>query len=144
MTRSQVPEYFIRIFLSDLNTDGLTSRQKGKAGYRGAINSWGLDRIKDHLRDLAQGTVESKDYTTKGYLLQGSIRFNGLKIQLVAFGMKELQSARFKRVPGDWLPNDRLTSIVAGVDYFLMEIRNIVKPKEDVMRFWPQEGCDPE
>ncbi|KAF8947755.1 hypothetical protein BGZ47_007997 [Haplosporangium gracile] len=144
MSFRMVPGYLIRIFLSDLNTDGLTSRQKGKAGYRGAIKSWSLNRIKDYLRDLAQGIVKPKDHTTKGYLLQGSIHSDGLEIQLVAFKMKELQSARFKRVPGDWLPNDRLTSIVSGVDYFLTGIRNVVKTKEVVMRFWPQEGCDPE
>ncbi|KAF9149755.1 hypothetical protein BG015_008431 [Linnemannia schmuckeri] len=67
-----------------------------KARYRGTIKSWSLDRIKDHLRGLAQGAIKPKDYTTKGYLLQGSIRFDGLEIQLVAFKM-ELQSARFKR-----------------------------------------------
>ncbi|KAF8927589.1 hypothetical protein BGZ47_002061, partial [Haplosporangium gracile] len=94
---SQVPEYLIRIFLSDLNTDGLMSRQKGKAEYKGAIKPWSLNRIKDHLRDLAQGTVKPEYYTIKGYLLQSSIRSDGLKIQLVVFKMKELQSARFKR-----------------------------------------------
>ncbi|KAF9136546.1 hypothetical protein BG015_003094 [Linnemannia schmuckeri] len=96
--RATIPD---QILLSDLNTDGLSSRQKGKAEYRGKIKFWGMDRIKNLHQAIAQGTVQPKDYTAKGYLLQGSIRSDGLETQLVAYKLKELQSARFKRLPAD-------------------------------------------
>jgi hypothetical protein len=85
------PGYLIRSFLSNLDTEGLTSRMKDKAGYRGAIKPWSADNIKDHLRSLGEFTVKPKDYSTQGYLLQGSIRCDGLEIQLIAYKLKGLQ-----------------------------------------------------
>ncbi|KAG0318699.1 pre-mRNA-splicing factor cwc22 [Linnemannia gamsii] len=67
-----------------------------------------------------------------------------LEIQFIAYKLKELQSAGFKRVPDDWLPQNRLISTVAGVNYFLTEIRKVVRTKVDVMRLWPQDDCGPD
>jgi hypothetical protein len=57
---------------------------KGKVGYKGAIKPWSADNIKDHLISLGEFTVKPKDCTTQGYLFQGSIRCDGLEIQLIA------------------------------------------------------------
>ncbi|KAI8598729.1 hypothetical protein EDD21DRAFT_356106 [Dissophora ornata] len=54
--------------------------------------------------------------------------------------MKELQSVRYKRLPENVLP-PQITSTVGGVDYFLTEVRNVVKTQQDIAGFW---GCAPE
>ncbi|KAF8949579.1 hypothetical protein BGZ46_005088 [Entomortierella lignicola] len=86
---SKEPEYLIKRLISDVAKEGLTKRQRGKAGVKAA----------------------------------------------------ELQSVRCKRLPDDLFP-PRITTTIGGTDYFLIEIRNIVKTKEDVTRLWP--NCKPE
>ncbi|KAF9560549.1 hypothetical protein EC968_006119 [Mortierella alpina] len=54
--------------------------------------------------------------------------------------MKELQVARFKKIPEERLP-PRINSTVAGVDYYLSEMRNVIKTPEDVARLF--DGCPP-
>jgi len=70
--------------------------------------------------------------------LRGSLKTDDHRIQLLAFKMRELQYARYKRFPEQRLPS-RLTSTVAGVDCYLTEIRNLVKSSQDVSDIW---GCD--
>ncbi|KAK3844875.1 MAG: hypothetical protein J3R72DRAFT_57815 [Linnemannia gamsii] len=59
--------------------------------------------------------------------------------QLIAFKLNELHSVKYRQLPADRLPN-RLTSTVAGTDYFLTEIRNVVSTPQDIVDLW---GCDP-
>ncbi|KAG0262509.1 hypothetical protein BG011_010092 [Mortierella polycephala] len=61
-------------------------------------------------------------------------------VQLSAFKLKELQSVRYRRLPETVLP-PKITSTAGGVDYFLVEIRNVVKTKQDAGDLW---GCEPE
>ena len=85
--------------------------------------------------------MDPSTYTTKGYLLQGSIRADGDFVHLLAFKLKELQCVRFKRLPEDRLP-DRITSTIGGVDHYLREIHNVATTKEDVMKYW--QRCPPD
>ncbi|KAG0007591.1 hypothetical protein BGZ82_005274, partial [Podila clonocystis] len=71
------------------------------------------------------------------YLLRGSIKTDGHKVQLLAFKLRELQSVRYRRYPEAKLP-PRLQSTVGGVDYYLSEIRNIIRSPEDIVRIF---GC---
>ncbi|KAF9119758.1 hypothetical protein BG015_006238, partial [Linnemannia schmuckeri] len=75
------------------------------------------------------------------YVLRGSLKTDGFRIQLLAFKLRELQDVRFRRIAEDRLPS-RLTSTVGGVDYFLPEIRNVITCKDDVAKYWP--GVQPE
>jgi hypothetical protein len=59
-------------------------------------------------------------------LPRGSIRCDGFRIQVLAFKIRERQDARFMRLPEEDLP-PRLTTTVAGGDYFLPEIRNVIR-----------------
>ncbi|OAQ28175.1 hypothetical protein K457DRAFT_587467 [Linnemannia elongata AG-77] len=139
--RDQEPGFVIKSLLCDVAPVGLTSRQRGKAGYRAAIKLMTIPEIKDHLSTIRQPDFDPGSYATKGYLLRGSIRTNGFSIQLAAFKLKELQAVRYRRFPEDRLPS-RLTTTVGGLDYYLMEIRNIARTKEDVMELWP--NCAPD
>ena len=135
------PGYIIKRFLCNVAPEGLSVRQRGKAGYRGAVQLMSLEQIKGHIENIRRPDFEPMDYTTKGYLLRGSIRTNGFDLQLLGFKLKELQCVRFRRLPEAKLP-PRLTSTVGGTDYYLQEIRNVAGTKEDVSRLWPD--CPPE
>ncbi|KAF9109949.1 hypothetical protein BGX30_008189, partial [Mortierella sp. GBA39] len=139
--RDREPGFVIKSLLSDVAPDGLTSRQKGKVGYRAAVKLMTISEIKDHLLTIHQPAFDPRTYATKGYVLRGSIRTNGFSIQLAAFKLRELQAVRFRRLPEDRLP-PRLTTTVGGLDYYLTEIRNIVRTKEDVAQLWP--NCAPD
>ncbi|KAF9130388.1 hypothetical protein BGX30_013544, partial [Mortierella sp. GBA39] len=97
--------------------------------------------IKDNLSTIRQPAFDPRTYATKGYVLRGSIRTNGFSVQLAAFKLKELQAVWFRRLPEDRLPY-RLTTTVGGLDYYLTEIRNVVRTKGDVAQLWP--NCAPD
>ncbi|KAF9537113.1 hypothetical protein EC957_008805, partial [Mortierella hygrophila] len=139
--RDREPGFVIKSLLSDVAPVGLTSRQKGKVGYRAAVKLMTISEIKDNLLTIRQPAFDPRTYATKGYVLRGSIRTNGFSIQLAAFKLRELQAARFRRLPEDRLP-PRLTTRVGGLDYYLTEMRNIVRTKEDVAQLWP--NCAPD
>ncbi|KAF9360003.1 hypothetical protein BGX26_010840 [Mortierella sp. AD094] len=133
------PGFFIKRLLADVTLENLTVRQRGKAGYRGAIKLDSIDEIKSHLRPLKEKSFDPYRYNEKGYALHGSVRTDGYKLQLLAFKLKELQYVRYRRLP-ETKPPPRLTSTVGGVDYYLSEIQNIIKTEDDVSRLWPH--CD--
>lgn len=135
------PGFLIKMLLAEVGPKDLTSRQRGKAGYRGAIKLNTLEEIRDHLRPLREGSLDPGDYNSKGYALRGSIRTDGFQIQLLGFKIRELQRCRFKRAGSYPLP-PRLTSTVGGLDYYLTEIRNIAETPADVARLWPH--CPPD
>ncbi|KAF9969701.1 hypothetical protein BGZ75_002690, partial [Mortierella antarctica] len=95
-----------------------------------------LRQIKDHLEPLRQPDFDPANYNEKGYVLRGSVRTDGFRLQLLGFKIKELQSVRYRRLSERVLP-ERVTSTVGGVDYYLSEVRNIIRTKEDVARLWP-------
>ncbi|KAI1299057.1 hypothetical protein EDD11_006571, partial [Mortierella claussenii] len=100
-----------------------------------------LRKMRAHLQDLCQKNFDPKTYATNGYLLRGSIRTDGFRLQVLAFKLNELNCVKYRRLPSERLP-DRITSTLAGNDYYLTEVRNVVKSKEDVTRLWG-DGVDP-
>ena len=92
----------------------------------------GQQNVNDHYPD------EPDSYRIrdgKANYLQDSIRTNGLRINLIAFKL-ELSCAKFKRLAEDKLPS-QYESIPGGVGHYLIEIRNVVRSKEDVVMLWP-------
>ncbi|KAG0246850.1 hypothetical protein BG011_002316, partial [Mortierella polycephala] len=132
----KTPGFLIKNFVADVAPQGLTSRQKKKAGHRAAIKLWSLDQIRAHLEIVKSEWLDPVAYAQKGYVLRGSVRTDGFRVQLLAFKLRELQDVRYRRMDESRLPS-RLTSTVGGVDYYLTEIRNAIASKEDVERLWP-------
>ncbi|KAG0221137.1 hypothetical protein BGW41_007177, partial [Actinomortierella wolfii] len=137
------PGTLLKKFLADVDLDGkgLTSRQKGKAGYAAAIKLLSIEQIHQHINTIRHKDFDPRTYCQKGYQLLGSFKTDGHRLQLLAYKLKELLSVRYKRYKEDILPN-RLQSTVAGVDYFMTEIRNVVKVPQDVKNLlgcWPHE-----
>ncbi|KAF9103742.1 hypothetical protein BGX30_009127, partial [Mortierella sp. GBA39] len=88
------------------------------------------EEMRSHLRRIRQDDFRPKEYTEKGYVLRGSFRTDGFRIQVLGFKMKELHSVKFRQLPLEKLPL-RLTSTIGGTDYYLTEIRNVVSTKQD-------------
>ncbi|KAK3822858.1 MAG: hypothetical protein J3Q66DRAFT_437301 [Benniella sp.] len=105
--------------------------------HKGAVRLLSLAEIQQHVTDVRHGSPRT--YDAKGYVLRGSFRTDGHRFLLLSFKLKELNSAKYKRLPENQLP-PRITSTVAGVDYYLTEIRNVVKSYQDVADLW---DCDP-
>ncbi|KAG0272087.1 hypothetical protein BGZ96_005467, partial [Linnemannia gamsii] len=136
----------------------MTSRQRKKAGHRAAVKLRSLDDIRSHLElvkspllDVTNSQPDAPNdysasapnvspavtrYKEKGYILRGSIRTDGFRVQLLAFKLRELQDVRYRRWKIDRLP-PTLTSTVGGTNYYLTEIRNIITCKEDLHKYWP-------
>ena len=131
--------------LTKLITDAGLGRQKrrmpgiGKSFNNLAMPST-LDEIREHLESIKGKDFDPRTYNKRGYCLLGSIKTDGFRLQLTAFKLKELLSVRYRRLPAGVLP-PRITSTVGGVDYYLTEVRNIIKTKQDVSDLW---GCEPE
>lgn len=133
--------YLIKKLMADLNLEKLSKWKRGKAGYKGAIKLNSINEIRNHLYLLKEKmTFDPHQYSQKGYALHGSVRTDGHRLQLLAFKLKELQSVWYRQLPETKLP-PWLTLTVGGIDYYLTEIRNIIKTKEDVSRLWPH--CNP-
>ncbi|KAK5828979.1 hypothetical protein F5H01DRAFT_12584 [Linnemannia elongata] len=133
------PGFIIKNFVCDIDPTGLSNRQRRKTGHRAAINLRSLSEIQDHLQFVER--TKPKDYHQKGYIPHGSLRTDGFRLQLTAFKLRERQDARFRRLPEDDLP-PRLTTTVAGSDYYLSEIRNVIQSKEDIAKLWPGKNVD--
>ncbi|KAG9061132.1 hypothetical protein KI688_007762 [Linnemannia hyalina] len=133
------PGFIIKHFVCDIDPTGLSNRQKRKTGHRAAINLRSLSGIRDHLQFVEQ--TKPKDYHQKGYIPHGSIRTDGFRVQILAFKLRERRDARFRRLPEDDLP-PRLTTTVAGSDYYLPEIRNVITCKDNIDKLWPGKNID--
>ncbi|KAF8924165.1 hypothetical protein BGZ58_002101 [Dissophora ornata] len=125
------PGIIIKQFIADVAPQVRTSRQRRKVGHRGAVKLLTLEHIKSYLTAVQDEWVDPTNYATKGYILRGSIRTDGFRVQLPAFKLRELQLARFNRLETAKLP-PKLTSTVGGTDYYLQEIRKVISCKEDV------------
>jgi len=130
------PGVIIQNFVCAVASQGLTSRQRKKAGHRAAVKMFSLDEIRSHLDVVKSPLLVPARYKERGYVLRGSIRTDGFRVQLLGFKLRELQDVRYRRLDESRLPS-RLTSTVGGVDYYLQEIRNVITSKEDVERLWP-------
>ncbi|KAK3830856.1 MAG: hypothetical protein JOS17DRAFT_150734 [Linnemannia elongata] len=135
------PGIIIKQFIADVAPQVKTSRQRRKAGHRGAVKLLTLEQIKAHLTAVQDEFVDPINYATKGYILRGSIRTDGFRLQLPAFKLRELQSVRYCRLNPAKLP-PKLTSTAGGTDYYLKEIRHVITCKEDVEKLWPGVPVD--
>ncbi|KAG9063257.1 hypothetical protein KI688_004861 [Linnemannia hyalina] len=126
------PGYIIKHFVCDVAPHGLTSRQRKKAGHRAAIRLLPLNEIGAHLDVVKDKHLDPSQYKEREYLLRGSIRADGFRVQLLAFKLRELQDVRYRRLPENRLP-PRLTSTVGGTDYYLQEIRHLITSKDDIV-----------
>ncbi|KAG0295653.1 hypothetical protein BGZ98_001276, partial [Dissophora globulifera] len=130
----------IEELITVIDPQGLTPRQKGKAGYSAAIRVKSLQQLRDQVNVLRQPGFDPRDYSDKGYVLRGSIRTNGFRFSLLAFKIRELQSVRYQRYPAHLLPS-RLLSTTGGTDSFLTEVRNVIRNQQDIQNLF---GCPPD
>lgn len=130
------PGYVIKQFICDVAPQGLTNRQRKMVGHRAAVRLLSLNEIGAHLDVVKDKNLDPSQYKERGYVLRGSIRTNGFRVQLIAFKLRELQDVRYRRLPENRLPC-RLTSTVGGTDYYLKEIRNLLTSQVDIARLWP-------
>ncbi|KAF9141933.1 hypothetical protein BGX30_003742 [Mortierella sp. GBA39] len=86
------------------------------------------DEMKCHLQNIRADDFEPASYTEKGYVLRGSIRTDGFRLQVLAFKLNELHSVKYRRLPAEKL-HCRLTSTVGDTDYILTDIRDVVSTK---------------
>ncbi|KAF8945173.1 hypothetical protein BGZ47_003134 [Haplosporangium gracile] len=135
------PGVIIKQFIADVAPQVKTSRQRRKAGHRGAVKLLTLEQIKSHLTAVQDKWVDPINYATKGYVLRGSIRMDGFRLQVPAYKLRELQSVRYRRLEPAKLP-PKLTSTVGGIDYYLQEIRHVIACEEDVEKLWPDVPVD--
>ncbi|KAG0246764.1 hypothetical protein BG011_002337, partial [Mortierella polycephala] len=135
---ARTPGLLITSLLTDIGRYSADQRKKLK-NYSRSTFLMSLDEMKSHLQNIRDDNFEPTSYTEKGYVLRGSIRTDGFRLQVLAFKLNELHSVKYRRLPAEKLPS-RLTSTVGGTDHFLTEIRNIVSTKQDVTQLW---GCDP-
>ncbi|KAF9125383.1 hypothetical protein BGW39_007435 [Mortierella sp. 14UC] len=105
------PGFIIKHFLCDVAPQGLTSRERKKAGHRAAVKLLSLNEIGAHLDVVKDKCLDPSQYQERGYVLRGSIRTDGFRVQLLAFKLRELQDVRYRRLPENRLP-PRLTSTV--------------------------------
>jgi hypothetical protein len=131
----QGPGYLLTRLVSSVGRGA----RRGATGYMRQTATMTLDQIREDYATIRAAGFEPSEYSPHGYCLYGSIRTNGLCLQLLAYKMKELLAVKYKRLPESVLP-ERLTSTIHGTGDFLTEIRKVVRSQEDVTRLW---GCDP-
>ncbi|KAG0346950.1 hypothetical protein BGZ54_005064, partial [Gamsiella multidivaricata] len=134
------PGFLIKNFVADIDPKGLKARQKRRAGRRAKIKLRSLKKLKKHLQQLEEPGFQTRDYVENGYISRGSLMTDGLGLYLSVFKLKELQSVRYRRLPDDRLPL-RIVSTAGGTDYYLQEIRNVIRTEEDIEQLWP--GVNP-
>ncbi|KAF9944029.1 hypothetical protein BGZ72_002884, partial [Mortierella alpina] len=126
--------------------------RKGPRNYQEATRTMEIAQLKAHVEVLGDDNFNVTQYMNQfsnpssspkpyPYVLRGFVRTDGFRLQVLAYKLKELQAARFKRLPDERLP-PRINSTVAGVDYYLTEMRNVIKTPEDVARLF--DGCPPD
>ncbi|KAF9347335.1 hypothetical protein BGX34_003229 [Mortierella sp. NVP85] len=97
------------------------------------------EKMRRHLQNIQCPDFDPKNYKDRSYMHRGSIHTDGFRLQLIAFKFKELDSVRYRILCVDVLPL-QINSTTDGVDYFLTEIRNVVKtpktqPVIDIVRY---------
>ncbi|KAF8916557.1 hypothetical protein BGZ58_005260, partial [Dissophora ornata] len=126
-----------------LSNVGRNEPRKGPRDYKDSTCMMDLSEMREHIQNIRRADFDPMTplmHKKCRYVLRGSIRTDGFRLQLLAFKLKELQSVRYRRLPQNVLPL-LSTSTVGGVDYHLSEVRNIVKTPQDVANLW---GCAPD
>ncbi|KAF9201869.1 hypothetical protein BGZ59_002472, partial [Podila verticillata] len=83
------PGYLINLLLTDIGGYSMEERRKKRNLSRCTLRM-PIDATREHLRGLRRDTFDPSSYTTKGYVLRGSIRFDGFRLQVLAFKLNEL------------------------------------------------------
>ncbi|CAO3572041.1 unnamed protein product [Mortierella alpina] len=135
-----------------LSNVGKDEPRHGRRSFKDTTTVMDQEEIAVHIQNLRRAGFNPAEYDGSvvredgevikkcRYVLRGTIRTDGHRLQLLAYKVKELQSVRFRRFPQEMLP-PRLTSTVGGVDYHLSEVRNIVRNEQDIADLW---GCPAE
>ena len=118
---------------------GSPEQRKKSKGFRAKTSVMTIPAMRDYLRTLRHQDFDPNTHSRPGYVLRGSIRTDGFLLQLLGFKTNELNAVKYRRLPLEKLPR-RITSAVGGTDYFLTEIRNVVRTEQDVRDLW---GCEP-
>ncbi|KAF9914560.1 hypothetical protein FBU30_002496, partial [Linnemannia zychae] len=113
----------------------LRRRTEEAQGLLGSTFLMTFDETRSHLQNIRNDSFEPASYSERGYVMRGSIRTDGFRLQVLAFKLNELHSVKYRRLPEEKLPS-RLLSTVGGTDYFLTEVRNVVSTKNDVAQLW--------
>lgn len=133
------PGHLITRLITDIGALPADQTRKHR-GFKSKTITMSFTEMRHHLEDIRHDEFLPANYNRRGYVLRGSIKTDGFLLQLLAYKLNELNCVRFKRLPEHKLPA-RITTTLAGTDYYLTEIRNIVKSKQDVYDLW---GCEPE
>ncbi|KAI8357054.1 hypothetical protein B0O80DRAFT_99820 [Mortierella sp. GBAus27b] len=137
---SKEPGHLITKLLTDIGSSERGQRKKWK-GYN--VSKMSLSEMQDHIQVIRDDDFNFNSYNKRGYVPVGSIRTDGFLLQLLAFKLNELNAVKYRRLPKEKLEKlqPRIASTVGGTDYFLTEVRNVVKTKQDVVDLW---GCGPQ
>ncbi|GJJ67737.1 hypothetical protein EMPS_00083 [Entomortierella parvispora] len=129
------PGHLVNKMITDIGSYSLEERKKRK-NFARTTKRMSLLEIRNHLRTLRQADFHPRNYGNFGYLLRGSIRTDGFRLQLLGFKLNELNCVKFRRLPPERLP-ESITSTLGGTGHYLTEIRNVIKSESDVRRLWP-------
>ncbi|KAF9993530.1 hypothetical protein BGZ65_010916, partial [Modicella reniformis] len=116
-------------------------RQRGSTSSRDLKSAKVLElhQVNEHF-SICDQTFDPGTYHDNGYALRSTIRTDRFRLQLLAFKLKELNCVKYKRLR-DELLLPKLTCTLGGVDYYLIDVRNVIKTKEVVERLW---NCSPD
>ncbi|KAK3810077.1 MAG: hypothetical protein J3Q66DRAFT_391248 [Benniella sp.] len=132
------PGTVVSALITDTGNEVKAMRRPGIGkSFCNVTKTMSLQDMSDHIARLQATGFDPNSYSERGYVMTGSIRTNGFKLQVIAWKIRELQSVRYRRLPQELLP-PRITSQVGGTDYFMSEIRNVIKTPQDVQDIW---GC---
>ncbi|KAG0012541.1 hypothetical protein BGZ80_011672, partial [Entomortierella chlamydospora] len=119
------PGLFIQRLVSPVAPRGLRGGKKRNAGVATAIKMLTPNAIHEHINMLREQDFDPREYMEKGYILRGSIKTDGHRLQLLAFKVRKLLSVRYKRSGyRSEVPPDSLVSTTAGTGDPLTEARN--------------------
>ncbi|KAF9402833.1 hypothetical protein BGZ76_007235, partial [Entomortierella beljakovae] len=135
---SQEPGTLVTKLLSPIGRP--IEKREGPRGYKDSTILMSFKQMEKHIKCIRGKDFNHRAHSKRGYALTGTIRTDGFRLQLLAFKLRELLSVRYNRLPEE-KRFPRITSTVGGVDYYLTEVRNIIKTQQDVKAIW---GCQPE
>jgi len=135
---NEEPGSIITKLVTSIGSLSPEQRKKCK-GFRAKTFVMTVPEMRDYLQALRHQDFDPSTHRRPGYVLRGSIRTDGFLLQLLGFKTNELNAVRYRRIPLEKLPR-RITSAVGGTDYFLTEIRNVVKTEQDVRDLWNCES----
>ncbi|KAK5815551.1 hypothetical protein F5H01DRAFT_366477 [Linnemannia elongata] len=135
------PGEFITKLLTDIGGYSQEERRRLR-NYSRTTFLMPIEEMRAHLYHIRADSFQPATYAGRGYVLRGSIRTDGFRLQAIAFKLNELHCVKYRRLHPDRLLTGatRLQSALGGTDYFLTEIRNVLETKQDVEGLW---GCDP-